>query len=88
MVEDKLRYSDFFGSSVTGWANPAWPESNLIIEEWKDRPMKASKTIPANKREDKNDKKAFARTSSSVKPVAKDTNKTRRKMVKPTGRGK
>lgn len=46
--------------------------------------MKVSKPNPMNKREDKDAKKAFARTKSIVKPVAKDTNKTRRKMVKPT----
>lgn len=39
---------------------------------------------PYNKREVKNDKKAMASTKKSVKPVAKDTNKTRRKEVKPT----
>lgn len=32
--------------------------------------------------------KAMAKTEKSVKPVAKDTNKTRRKMVKPTGKCK
>lgn len=46
--------------------------------------MKAKGSNPYNKREDKNDKKAFARTEKSVKAVAKDTNKTRRKMKKPT----
>lgn len=45
------------------------------------------KVTPYNKREVSNAKKAFNRTEKSVKPVAKDTNKTRRKMVKPT-RGK
>lgn len=49
--------------------------------------MKAKKSVPYNVREDKDAKKAFARTKSDVKPAAKDTNKTRRKMVKPT-RGK
>ena len=42
---------------------------------------------PYNRREEKDDKKAFKVTSKSVKPVAKDTNKTRRKMVKPTETG-
>ena len=46
--------------------------------------MKKCKSSPYNMREDKDAGKAFARTKSSVKPVAKDTNKTRRKMVKPT----
>ncbi len=46
--------------------------------------MQAKKPNPYNKREVKNAKKAFARTEKSVKAVAKDTNKTRRKMVKPT----
>lgn len=43
---------------------------------------------PYNRREDKVAKKAFASTAKSVKPVAKDTNKTCRKMVKPTTKGK
>lgn len=43
---------------------------------------------PYNIREEKVAKKAFASTAKSVKPVAKDTNKTRRKIVKPTGRGR
>lgn len=47
-----------------------------------------SRSTPFVKREDKNASKSFARTDKSVKSVAKDTNKTRRKMVKPTGRGK
>ena len=38
---------------------------------------------PYNKREVKDDKKAMASTNKSVKPVAKDTNKTKRKIVKP-----
>lgn len=42
------------------------------------------KVIPYNKRESGDSKKAFASTKKTVKPVAKDTNKTRRKMVKPT----
>ena len=46
--------------------------------------MKAKKSNPFNKFEDKNDRKAFAKTEKSVKPVAKDSNKTRRKRVKPT----
>lgn len=50
--------------------------------------MKAKGSNPYNKRADDNDKKAFGRTEKSVKPVAKDTNKTRRRMVKPTARGR
>lgn len=34
---------------------------------------------PFNKKEEKNDAKSFKKTEKSVKPVAKDTNKTRRK---------
>lgn len=45
--------------------------------------MKAKGSNPYNRKEDKNDKKAFANTNKTVKPVAKDTNKTRRKMKKP-----
>lgn len=50
--------------------------------------MQAKKPVPFNKREVKNERKAFGRTEKSVKPVAKDTNKTRRRMVKPTARGR
>jgi hypothetical protein len=39
---------------------------------------------PFDKRENKDTKKAFARTAKSEKPVAKDTNKTRRARKKPT----
>ena len=46
--------------------------------------MKGMKPKPFDRREETAKKKAFAKTSSDVKPVAKDTNKTRRKMVKPT----
>lgn len=48
--------------------------------------MKAKKVNPFDKKEAKNDKKSFARTEKTVKPVAKDTNKTRRKMSKPLGK--
>lgn len=41
--------------------------------------MKTNKPNPANKREVKNEKKAFGNTEKTVKPVAKDTNATRRK---------
>jgi hypothetical protein len=49
--------------------------------------MKAKGSTPYNKRSDAIAKKAFASTEKSVKPVAKDTNKTRRKIVKPTAVG-
>jgi len=49
--------------------------------------MQAKKPNPYNKREVKDAKKAFGKTNKTVKPVAKDTNKTRRKMVKPTKKG-
>ena len=39
---------------------------------------------PYMKRTTKNKGKAFTHADKAVKPVAKDTNKTRRKMVKPT----
>jgi hypothetical protein len=39
---------------------------------------------PYDKRENADAKKSFMKTDKSVKPVAKDTNKTRRKMKKPT----
>jgi hypothetical protein len=40
------------------------------------------KSNPYNKREDKNAKKAMESTERGVKPVAKDTNKTRRTETK------
>ena len=43
-----------------------------------------SYTKPVNKREKADEKKSFARTEKMVKPVAKDTNKTRRKIMKPS----
>ena len=46
--------------------------------------MKQNKVNPFDKRKVENSKKSFAKTDKSVKPVAKDTNKTRRKIVKPT----
>jgi hypothetical protein len=46
--------------------------------------MKGKKANPFKMRESKNDKKAVANTRKSVKPVARDTNKTRRKRIKPT----
>ena len=41
---------------------------------------------PYNRRAEKDTKRAFKSVNKSVTPVAKDTNKTRRKMVKPTSR--
>ncbi len=46
--------------------------------------MKSKGINPYNKREEKNAKKSFSKTEKAVKSVAKDTNKTRRKMKKPT----
>lgn len=43
---------------------------------------------PYDRRTEKVDSKAFKSVEKSVKPVAKDTNKTRRKIVKPTRRGR
>lgn len=48
--------------------------------------MKMMKPNPFDKRQAKNSKKAVSRTEKSVKPVAKDTNKTRRSMQMPKGR--
>jgi hypothetical protein len=50
--------------------------------------MQAKKPNPMNRREVKNEKKAFSRTEKSVKAVAKDTNKTRRSMKTPMGKKK
>lgn len=44
---------------------------------------KKGKAIPENRREAKVEQSANKNTGKSVKPVAKDTNKTRRKIVKP-----
>lgn len=41
---------------------------------------------PYKRQEEKVTKKAFKEVGKSVKPVAKDTNKTRRRMVKPTAK--
>jgi hypothetical protein len=41
---------------------------------------------PYDRRNEKVTKKAFKAVAKSVKPVAKDTNKTRRRMVKPTAK--
>lgn len=46
--------------------------------------MKSKKSVPYDREYVKDKKKAFANTNKTVKPVAKDTNKTRRKIVKPT----
>lgn len=42
---------------------------------------------PYNRHNEKVTEKGFKSVEKSVKPVAKDTNKTRRKMVKPTATG-
>lgn len=41
---------------------------------------------PYDRRGEKITKRAFKSVTKSVAPVAKDTNKTRRKVVKPTSR--
>ena len=56
----------------------------LSVEKNGENEMQAKKPVPANKREVKNERKAFAKTVKTVKPVARNTNKTRRKMKKPT----
>lgn len=47
------------------------------------RSAKEKKVVPYNKREAKIEKTASKATKKAVKPVAKDTNKTRRKIVAP-----
>lgn len=47
------------------------------------RGAKKGKAIPENRHESKIEQTANKNTAKSVKPVAKDTNKTRRKIVKP-----
>ena len=41
---------------------------------------------PYKRQEEKVTKKAFIEVGKSVKPVAKDTNKTRRRMLNPTAK--
>lgn len=48
--------------------------------------MKSKKSIPYDKEYVSKKKKAYIVTNKTVKPVAKDTNKTRRKIVNPTKR--
>lgn len=48
--------------------------------------MKGKEKSPLNRREDKETKQAFAKTKRTVKPVAKDTNKTRRDFKKPSNK--
>ena len=55
-----------------------------FVELFKEKEMKAKGSNPFNKMKDKNAKMAFSKTAKTVKPVAKDKNSTRRKMVKPT----
>jgi hypothetical protein len=47
------------------------------------RGPKKGKAVPENKREAKLEKTSNRATAKSVKPVAKDTNKTRRKNIRP-----
>ncbi len=46
--------------------------------------MRSRKVNPFDRKMVKDDKTAVKNTNKSVKPVAKDTTKTRRKCVKPT----
>lgn len=57
------------------------------MEMHKSKGGKGVDRSPYNRHEDKAMNKAFKSVEKSVKPVAKDTNKTRRKMVKPTEEG-
>lgn len=51
------------------------------------KPTKVSKDkSPYLRESEKVTEKAFKSVKKSVKPVAKDTNKTRRRMVKPTSK--
>ena len=59
----------------------------MLYDRSKDKGKAVDKN-PYNRRAEKDDKKAFKSVNKSVKPVAKDTNKTRRKIVKPTAVGK
>jgi hypothetical protein len=58
---------------------------NLAMDRKKPK-KKSMDENPYDRRGEKITKKAFKSVEKSVKPVAKDTNKTRRKMVKPTSK--
>lgn len=47
------------------------------------RGQKKGKAVPLNRREAKIEKTSNKATAKEVKPIAKDTNKTRRKIVRP-----
>jgi hypothetical protein len=55
----------------------------LLNINQKELIMKSRKVNPFDKEKVKNSKTAMDKTEKSVKPVAKDTNKTRRNMKKP-----
>ena len=62
---------------------------NLLYDRSRDKgqAMEKEDKSPYNRRAEKDDKKAFKKQTKAVKPVAKDTNKTRRKIEKPTKEG-
>jgi hypothetical protein len=55
-----------------------------VLEMKKAKLPAAGNVEPYNREQYAKAKKAMKSTEKSVKPVAKDTNKTRRKMEKPT----
>ncbi len=57
------------------------------MEMHKRKASKGQDRSPYNRHEDKVMNKAFKSVEKSVAPVAKDTNKTRRKVEKPTDEG-
>lgn len=61
---------------------------NMLYDRSKNKGQAMEDKSPYNKRAEKDTKKAFKAVGKSVKPVADDTNKTRRKIVKPTAQGK
>ena len=56
---------------------------NLLYDRTKDKGQAMDKS-PYNRRAESDTKKAFKSVTKSVKPVVKDTNKTKRKIEKPT----
>jgi len=62
---------------------------NLLYDRSKDKgqAMEKKDKSPYNSRAEADTKKAYKKQNKAVKPVALDTNKTRRKIVKPTKEG-
>lgn len=60
---------------------------NMLYDRSKEPKGNKMEKSPYNRHAEKDTKKAFKATAKSIKPVAKDTNKTRRHEAKPTAVG-